>query len=230
MQYVHTLICADPEFAPTAGTIAEFFQTLVTSFGFRIVINPPFQSGFMVLKQSDRLRTYTDPMTGEINSFPALDRSIAGAIADIPALIEDLSFYSASAWGEWSQAVSPLIMLTGDGKPFEGDPICKVSCELRPAPVSTSFWGVLEPSPITNVPQFDEPCPEPYAIGVFSHPWTGRPIRVKDAGRSRFRIEFQFGKLLAPKMKDSLELLPQSLLVEIQKCFERDFAQGYHLI
>jgi hypothetical protein len=230
MQYVHTLICTDPVFAPAPEQVVAFFETLVSSFGFRVLIQAPFQTGFLVLKHTGRLGKYTNGWTGEEKTFPALDRFPVESFSDFSPLIDGLNHYSASASGAWSQADSPLFLLTGDGKPFEADPICLISCELRPKPVSTAFWAVLDPCPLPDVPPFDATCPSSRRMGIFSHPWTGKPIYVPDAGCSRFRIEFQFGKLLAPKMKDSLDLMPLALVAAAQRCFGPRFAQGYYFL
>ena len=128
--------------------------------------------------------------------------------------------------GKWSPSNVPIeLLLVGDGKPFEGDPICFITCAQRAMPVCTGdWWGVRRLGDCEF--GFDNPQSPIQSLGVFTHPWTGQRLEVANAGHARFWIEFEFGKWLFPKMTDNFNVLRPRLLDASKTCFNTDLIQA----
>ncbi len=212
-QYVHTLIAADSAFVPEPLQLADFFDGLVTAFHFHL------KSGARVAKPTGRLRTALNPLTGETWSSPVSDQIRTATFAEIPAAVDGLVRYCVLASGEWTPESRPMVLLTPDGRPYQNNYLCEVSCNLRPDPVSTSCWK--------HAPPFGEACAAEVATGIFSHPWTGEMIEIPDAGCARFWIEFEFGKFLLPEMAGGLNVLSPPIVAKTEECFETRFVQGW---
>ena len=226
-QYIHTLIPSNSVFVPKPDQIAEFLEYLVSSFGFRVISARPFQQGIRVAKPSGRVRTGTDPLTGETISIPVHDRIKVENFPEILPLIEGTKQYDVLVSGDWGIANRPLVLATPDAVPFEQDYLCEVGCHLRPTPVSMSCWAAASAPNGSVIPSFGEPCDSSRKTGTFSHPWTGEALEIPDAGCARFWIEFEFGKFLLPVMSNSLELLNRPVVAKAQECFQIAFAQGW---
>ncbi len=93
-------------------------------------------------------------------------------------------------------------------------------------PVSTSAWDVEAGPNIRNVPLFGTPCGPDDDLGIFPNPWTGEAVEVPHAGCARFWIEFEFGKLIYPKVGKNFEFLSSSIVAEAEQCFRTKFVQG----
>jgi len=77
-------------------------------------------------------------------------------------------------------------------------------------------------------PIFDEDCSVDDGEGSFVHPEQAG-IRIPKAGCSTFWIEFRYGKLIFPLLKEgSLDLLDHSIVALARKTFGQDFVQACH--
>jgi hypothetical protein len=225
-QYIHTLIAADAEFTPQPQQVAEFFEALNTAFSFRVISNTQWQPGFRVMKPGTRTRTAKNVFTGETRTIPVPDHFVIEKTSEIPPLIENLKEYRVAASGEWPSNAAPLQLLKADKTPFEENLICDVSCNIRPAPVSTSAWDVESGPNFRNVPPFGSPWNDESTIGVFPNPWTGAAIEVPNAGSARFWIEFEFGKFIYPRVDKSFDVLSPPLVQKAEEYFATRFVQG----
>jgi hypothetical protein len=224
-QYAHLLIAADPDFVPDPKQVAEFFNLLRMSYKFRLVVEPPFKPGILVLKPSDRVRKGTDPMTGEAITIPMRDRLVMRDTAEISSSILGLREWTVGASGKWALGMTPIKLNAPDRTPFEPECSCFVSCNQRPNPVCTGdWWGDEE----NGNPEFgfDNQNSPIQTTGVFTHPWTGNRVDVADAGSARFWIEFEFGKWLFPQMTDSFDQLRPDLVEAAGNCFGTKFVQA----
>ena len=165
-------------------------------------------------------------MTGETISIPMPDEIKIDRTVDVARTIEGLEDYNVLASGEWSPEDRPLVLFTIDRVLFEGSYLCEVSCHVRPEFISTSCWDKFACPNAPSVPGFGETCKTEIGIGIFSHPWTGKAIKVPNAGCARFWIEFEFGRFLLPKMSESLDVLSSAMVTKIEDCFGTEFVQG----
>jgi hypothetical protein len=225
-QYIHTLIAADSHYVPASTQVAEFFDSLATVFSFRVIRNKRGQPGLRVVKPGGRSRTWTNTFTGETSTYPVDDNIMIEAAGDIPPLIEGLEKYRVRESGEWSPSAAPLTLLKTDKTPFKGNLSCDVSCDISPAPVSTSAWDCEAGPNLRNVPLFGSPWDGESTTGVFPNPWTGEVIEVPSAASARFWIEFEFGKLIYPPIEKTLDLLSPPLVQRAEECFATGFVQG----
>jgi len=224
-QYAHLLISADPDFVPDPAQVTAFFNLMVNSFGFRLVVEPPFEPGIIVLRPSDRVRKGTDPMTGEVITIPMRDRLVLGDSAEIVRSIDGLGEWTVGFSGKWMLGKTPIDLKVSDEMPFESECSCFVSCNQRPKTVCTGdWWGESH----GGMPEFafGDPKSPIQSTGVFTQPWTGERVEVAEAGSARFWIEFEFGKWLLPKMNDSFDVLRPELMTAIQSCFGTRFVQA----
>jgi hypothetical protein len=224
-QYAHLLIAADPDFVPDPAQVTAFFNLILNSFGFRLVVELPFEPGIIVLKPSDRVRKGTDPMTGEVITIPVRDRLVLRDSAEIFSSIHNLGEWTVGASGKWVLGKTPIELRVSDGKPFESECSCFMSCNQRPKPVCTgNWWGEFH----GGMPEFTfgDPNSPIQSAGVFTQPWTGERVEVSEAGSARFWIEFEFGKWLLPKMTDGFDVLRPELVTAVQNCFGTRFVQA----
>jgi hypothetical protein len=225
-QYIHTLIAADSQFVPAPTKVAEFFDALVDLFSFRIIREGRWQPGLRVMKPGDRTRTGRDAFTGETITIPIPDQIIIGHASEIPPLIDGLQEYRVAASGDWSLDTAPIVLLNTDMTSFAENPICDVSCNIRPAPVSTSAWEEEAGPNVWHLPGFGEPWNGESTIGIFTNPWTGEAIEVPNAGSARFWIEFEFGKFIYPAIDKSFDVFDPRLVEKSEECFQTNFVQG----
>jgi hypothetical protein len=225
-QYIHTLIAADSQYVPNPPQVAEFFDSLIGVFAFRIIRDGRWQPGLRVMKPGERTRTARNAFTGETFTIPVPDQIMIENAIEIPPLIDSLQEYRVAASGDWSLDAAPLILLNTDETPFNENPICDISCNIRPAPVSTSAWEEDAGPNIWNVPGFGEPWNGESTIGIFTNPWTGEAIEVPNAASARFWIEFEFGKFIYPRIDKSFDVFDPRLVEKAEECFQTKFVQG----
>ena len=217
-QYAHLLISADPDFVPDPAQVTAFFNRILNSFGFRLVVEPPFEPGIIVLKPSNKVRKGTDPMTGEVIAIPMRDRLVLRESAEILNSIDNFGEWTVGFSGKWMLGKTPIELRASDGKPFESECSCFVSCNLRPKPVCTGDWRGEFHGEMTEL-TFGDPKSLIQSAGIFTQPWTGERVEVADAGSARFWIEFEFGKWLLPKMNNSFDVLLPEMMTAVQSCF-----------
>jgi hypothetical protein len=104
---------------------------------------------------------------------------------------------------------------TAEEKEFRGTYLYRIHCCVRKEPVSTS-----------DTVSFGNPCPPDSRTGIFHHPDTEAIIEIPNAACARFWIEFHFGKWLAPKIGNHLNLIQPSILQKASQHFGLPFAQG----
>jgi hypothetical protein len=222
-QYVHCLIAAESDFVPKPIHVAEFFQVLVTSFGFRLNSDPQSFLKFRVRTSSGKRRTSTNAYTGETWSFPVYDRVEADAIRDLASAIERLEDYRVFVPGEWEMGNRPLTLMPPDGAPYNGKYLCEVSCHLRCGSVPMSC-APTNPDP----PKIDRPYHATETTQIlFSNPLTGAKMTVPSVACSRFWIEFEFGKFLLPEITASLDILSPAIVTRTEECLQTRFVQGW---
>src|SRR5207245_383105 len=102
-----------------------------------------------------------------------------------------------------------------------------VHCCLRQEVVSTSEWHNEVPVK-RQVEFFSRPCSSKNRLGIFHSPKTLKVIEVPKAGCARFWIEFEYGKMLFPRIEDSLDLIEPRIVQAAQSDFEIKFVQGCH--
>jgi hypothetical protein len=175
-QYIHTLIAVDSQRVPDPPQVAEFFNTLVGDFAFRIIREGRWQPGLRVLKPGGRTRTGRNSFTGETTTIPVPDIIEIQKTEEIQPLIQSLEEYRVGASGDWQSTAAPISLFNTDETPFEDNPICDVSCNVRPSPVSTSAWDEGAGLNVRDVPTFGSAWNGKTTTGVFPNPRTGEVI------------------------------------------------------
>jgi hypothetical protein len=209
-QYVHTLIPSDSQFAPEAEQLVGFLAGISSLYA------APRDYKLIVMKPSDRVRFYTDPLTGEKKSFPAQDRIVLDKAANLASAIGTLLQYSVAMDGQIPPKVAPFPLYM-NGTLFTENYACTVRCCLKAKPVLMS-----DPHGNDSAAQNQN--------AVFHHPLTGKAIKVDNANHARFWIEFEFGKWLLPKIEDSANILEPAIPALAQKSFGLEFTQGFYLL
>jgi hypothetical protein len=93
--------------------------------------------------------------------------------------------------------------------------------------VSTSeFHG--DEDEIPRIVPHGKSCASTDRRGFFSNPRTLETIEVPEAGCARLWVEFALGKWLIPKVHNSLDLLPLSIVQAAEQIFDVRFSQGCH--
>jgi hypothetical protein len=226
-QYIHTLIAFDSEFSPVPAQVARFFGELSSRHQFEPITNEAGSvGGLAVAKPSGRVRWGADPMTGEKISVPQYDRVELPKSEAITGAIEGAEHYTVMQFGQWTGGDRPIDLSQADGKPYDGNYLCTVRCELRAEAVSTSTWDIESGPDLRHVPEFGSPCVGQTALGIFPNPWTGSVVEVDGAGCARFWIEFEFGRFLYPKITDNFEVLNHAFVGWAEQCFQVKLAQG----
>lgn len=228
-QYSHLLISSDPDFVPDPAAIESFFNLLIDSFGFQIVLSPPIQPGYLLLTPSAKPRVGRNPWTGETITIPSFDRTIFKAASEIPSAIKDLHQFTVRLSGKWPSDKAPIHLSTTNHEPFEGELVCFAECNLRPEAVCTSdCWDESHPDQAELA--FDDPNGRKQPVGIFTNPWTAESVEVPGAGFARFWVAFEFGKWLFPELMDGFNLLQPQLFNEIEQCFDVPFIQAGRMI
>jgi hypothetical protein len=220
-QYVHTLIAKDTQYAPTPEQIIRFCE------GLSALGAAPLNPKLSLTKPSGRVRSFTNPLTGETKSIPANDRVTLESTASLVSTIGTLQQYFVALEGKGPPALPPFALYLNDA-PFTESYGFIVRCRLRSEPVSMSDLAGEQTG--DEVPSFGEPCGVPHATGLFRHPVTNERIEVANAGCARFWLEFEFGKWLLPKIANSLNILDSTIVGLTNDSFGLGFAQGCHLL
>lgn len=217
-QYLHTLIPSDANFVPRPEQVKHFIDAL-SRLGAE-----PLNSTLILVKPSGRLRTFTDPITGEPRSIPGNERVVLESTADLPPAIGTLREYLVAVDGDGPPRV-PAFPLYLEDAPFTETYGFAVRCCLKSERVSMSC--LADDQTGSDVPIFGEPCSKQDAL--FQHPATGELIEVANVGSARFWVEFEFGKWLMPKIGSSLNILDPSILATADHAFSTHFTQGFYL-
>jgi len=80
-QYVHTLIPQDAQFCPKAEQVSRFVKGL-TNLG-----AAPLDSQLKILKPSGHVRSFADPLTGEIRTIPGKEIVALDCGADLGRIV-----------------------------------------------------------------------------------------------------------------------------------------------
>src|SRR5262249_42551836 len=137
-------------------------------------------------------------------------------LAAVPEALKELDDYN--------------VTLTGKGPPklpaftfdFKGTCDFVVCCCLHAEVVSTSDWH----GDATVREYFGSPCRSEDRLGIYHNPNPFEVIEVPNAGCSRFWIEFEYGKMLFPRIEDRLDLIEPKILDAAIQHFGVKFAQG----
>jgi hypothetical protein len=218
-QYVHTLIPQDAEFCPKPEQVSRFVDGLTK------LRAAPLEAQLKILKPSGRVRSFTDPLTGEIRTIPAKEIIALDGVASLGRVISTLDQYVLAMEGHGPPTL-PAFPLYVSGAHFADTYAYSVHCCLEAGPVSMCDLGDEQND--KEVPVFGEPCPKESGTGFFRHPITSALIEVENASWARFWIEFEFGKWLLPKIDDSLNILNPEITSLANECFGLVFVQGFH--
>lgn len=218
-QYVHTLIPQDSQFCPNPEQVRRFVDELSK------LRATPLDAKFKILKPSGRVRSFTDPLTGEIRTIPGKEIVALDSAATLDQIVSTLDQYVVAMDGQGPPTV-PAFPLYVNGAPFTDSYDFSVHWCVEAEPVSMSDLGDEETG--QDVPFFGEPCPKRNGTALFRHPLTNELIEVANASCARFWIEFEFGKWLLPKIGDSLNILDPAIADLAPQCFGPRFAQGFH--
>jgi hypothetical protein len=218
-QYVHTLIPQDAQFCPSPEQLTRFVDGL-SKLG-----AAPLDAEFRIIRPSGRVRSFTDPLTGEIRTIPRKETIALDGAANLDRIISALDQYVFAMEGHGPPSL-PAFPLYVNGAPFEDTYGFSVHCCVEAKPVSISDLGDEEAR--SDVPFFGQPCGEQRGNALLRHPLTSVPIEVANASSARFWIEFEFGKWLLPKIGDSLDILNPAIAHLASQCFGVTFTQGFH--
>jgi hypothetical protein len=211
--YTHTLIPDKVDFAPEPEQVRAFLDGLMKLGA------APSKATIMVAKLSGESRSFVNPFTGKSESFASRKGTKVKDSSGIPKALVGLSDFDVTITGKSPTKVAPFEF------DFKGTYDFIVRCCLRPEVVSTSDWH--DEVPIKQkVAFFGKPCSEKDRKGIFIHPDTLKIIEVPKAGCARFWIEFEFGKMLFPKINKSLDLIEPAIVEVAKQQFGVNFIQG----
>jgi hypothetical protein len=216
-QYVHTLIPQDAEFCPKPEQVSRFVDGLTK------LRAAPLDAQLKILKPSGRVRSFTDPLTGEIRTIPGKEIVALDSAANLGRVISTLDQYVLAIEGHGPPTL-PAFPLSVSGAHFADTYAFSVHCCVEAGPVSMCDLGDEQSG--NEVPVFGRPCRKQSATGLFRHPITSALIEVENASCARFWIEF--GKWLLPKIDDSLNILNPEITSLANECFGLVFVQGFH--
>jgi len=214
-EYTHTLIPDQVDFVPDPKQIRAFLASLI-SLG-----AAPLEPSFGVSMPSGKGITFTNPFTGKTESFGTYKSKKVKSVAGISDALKELDDYNLVVSGKGPPKL-PAIKFDYKGR-YEFD----VHCCQRAEVVSTSDWHDEVPVK-QKVEFFGRPCNPKSRLGIFHHPKTLKVIEVPMAGCARFWIEFEYGKMLFPRIKDSLDLIEPKIIGAAESDFRVKFIQGCH--
>jgi hypothetical protein len=218
-QYVHTLIPQDAQFCPRPQQVRHFVDGL-SKLG-----AAPLNAEFKIGKPSGRVRSFTDPLTGEIRTIPGKEIIALNGAANLNRIVSTLDQYVLAMEGHGPPTL-PAFPLYLNGAPFADTYGFSVHCCVEAEPVSMSDLGGEEAG--YDVPFFGKPCGKRRGTALFRHPLTSVLIEVTNASCARFWVEFEFGKWLLPKIDHWLDILDPAIADLANQCFGLAFAQGFH--
>jgi hypothetical protein len=244
MYYTHTLIPRRFDYKPEPLQVANFFSSLLELGA------APVNAKFEVVAEADKItfvdgrpifepvprragrgpvtwhggRVGRNPVTGESIALPRRDHTAIDGVSGLRSELEALDEYRVVMSGEGPPQL-PVVKLDPEfdngGEPYQFD----IRCCLKPVVVSTSdFHG--DERTIRRIAPHGQPCEATDRTGFFSNPRTMETIEVPEAGCTRFWVEFALGKWLFPKIDDSLDLLPPSIVQAAEQTFKVGFNQG----
>lgn len=210
-EYSHTLIPGQVDFAPNPGQVAAFLESLVSMGA------APLEPDIVVSKLSGKVRSVTNPFTLQTETFPMRQSERVQELSAVAGALTGLDDYNVTLAGTGPPALPPLEF------DFMGVYGFLVHCCLRDEVVSTSDSHDEHPTE-----SFGRPCSSRSPRGVFHHPDTLEVIEVPGAGCARFWIEFEFGKMLFPRIQDRLDVIEPSIVHAAEREFAIEFVQGCH--
>ena len=214
-EYTHTMIPDRVDFAPDPTQVGAFIASLVS------IGAAPLRPAITVLKHSGEVRSFVNPFTGMTEMRGRRKAENVAELSGVPAALAGLDDYTVIVTGKGP----PKLPAFGFG--FNGEYDFLVHCCLRAEVVSTSDRHDEFPSK-RQVEFFGRPCSSENRLGIFHNPNTGEVIEVPNAGCARYWIEFEYGKMLFPPIKDSLEIIEPSIVHAAEKDFGSRFVQGCH--
>lgn len=207
------LIARPDNFVPKPEQISAFLAAMIQ---LRVV---PEVEKICLSTPSSKVRTGTNPFTGETVSFPMNDFKYLQGVSEIPSAAKGISDYSVAVEGTGRPAVPPIPIDFADRYAIA------IACRVSSVPRSTS--DIYDDT--QNQAQFNKPCLEPMPYGHFTDPNTHEILKVGDAGRAQFWVEFELGKWLFPSVENgNLEILHPTILERAESEFGIQFAQGCH--
>lgn len=213
-EYSHTLIPSQIDFVPTPQQVASFLSSLADLGA------TPLNPEIAVSKPSGKVRTFKNPITGNVDTFAMHESKALDDFAVVADALTSLVDYYVSIAGEGPPKLTALAFeFTG---PYE----FIVRCSLRPEVVSMSDWHD-EVRIQRKAEFFGARCSPNDRLGIYFNPYTLEVIEVPNAGCARFWIEFEFGNLF-PSIKDRLDLIDPAIVEVAEKEFAIKFVQGCH--
>lgn len=214
MSYTHLLIPRRADYKPRPSQVARFLLAL-SQLGASPVNARLQMRRDKPTKKGNWIKRERQGQLGEA-SFLLRDYFVRfKAIAEILSGIERLNEYKLEMCGQGPPRLSPFDFDQELLARFEFDPSIgpyefTISCCLKSKIVSPT--GLHE---VTTE-----------RTGLFINPQTGETIEVREAGRARFWVEFNFDKWLFPKIVNNrLDVLPQSIVMAAEQTFEVAFSQ-----
>ena len=214
-EYSHTLIPSRHDFVPEPEQVGAFLSSLAA------IGAAPEKASINVATLSGKVETVVNPFTGETVVCPQWVGRKVKDTAAVPGAIKTLDDYD--------------VTITGKGPPklpafafdFNGKYDFLVQCSCRKEVVSMSDWH--DEAPVNKkVEFFGRPCGAGNRIGIFHNPTTLEIIEVANAGCAKFWVEFEFGKMLFPRIVDRLDLIAPAIVTCAEEAFGLKFVQGCH--
>jgi hypothetical protein len=235
LSYKHFLIPLVPEYRPEPVGIAKFGRKIIENGH----VAKDFTISFAQLRSDLRTRTLKNAYTGETINIRAPSRRSekTETLTDISQIIEAGAGhreYDVTISGDGIPANPPLIVGIVENdrwEPWANAYHHAVTCRVRSNIVRLyhleSEKDIHRPADITKYqPRFDEDCSIDEREGIFVHPELGA-IRIPNAGCGMFRIEFNYGKFLFPRLRDNyINVLDDSIVAMARDVFGCDFVQA----
>jgi hypothetical protein len=212
-EYTHTLIPDRVDFVPEPKQVGTFLSSLVS------IGAAPLKSAICLSKLSGEVRTLRNPFTGKSESLPMRKSETLKDIAAVPNALAGIDDYTVIVSGKGPPKLAAFAF------DFKGTYDFAVHCCRRPEVVSTS--DPHDEVPVERkVEFFGRPCDPKDRMGVFHNPNTLEVIEVPGAACALFWIEFEFGKMLFPKIEDRLDLIDPEIIEVAENHFGTKFVQG----
>lgn len=214
-EYSHTLIPDSVEFVPDPKQVESFLTSLVA------IGAAPLQPALRFSKPSGEVRTGINPFTRQPMTLRSYKWQTLKDRTELSGALRGLDDYMVTVEGK---GPPHLPAFTFD---FAGSYDFLVRCRLQPEIVSTSdpHDEIFEKH---NVELFGEPCRPTDRLGIFQNPDTLKIIEVPNAGCARYYIEFEFGKMLFPRIEDRLDIIEPRIVEVAEKDFGIKFVEGCH--
>jgi len=231
--YTHLLISTSKTHRPTAQAVCQFLEQLIQT---GLVGQDHAISFSKVVKAEQRYWEATNPFTGkfERHRMPARRMQHAKpvpAASQILALAEQEREYDVSVVSTVPPTNPPLeigsVGEKGTWQSWTGPYHLKIGCRVRASLVCLCVLTDPCLPPDIEAPTFDEDCADDWTDGFFEHPLLPSPKRIRNAGRGRFWIEFEYGKWLCPRLKnDGVALLAPGVTRLAEETFSTGFVEA----